>query len=163
MIASAHLAAGIVIGLSTDHLLRGRIARVAIAFVVGVVMHLLMDAVPHADYFLFPWWWTPYLIMGEIAIVGVVAVVLLRDRLTPHWPSSIAAGLLGSVLPDSKYFAPFLLSARDANLVEHYGNMLHAPFHRGATTALGMTTQVLCAVLLLACFAVFPRRAQGNQ
>ena len=163
MIASAHLAAGIVIGLSTDYLIGGRIARVAVAFGAGVVMHLLMDAIPHADYFLFPWWWTPYLIMGEFAIVAVIALALLRDRLTPHWRSCIAAGLLGSALPDSKYIAPLFLSHEHALRVEHYLNTLHGPFHRGATSALGMTTQVLCAVILLACFAAFPRGIQRNR
>jgi len=160
MIASAHFAAGIVIGLSSNRLIRGRFTRVVVAFGAAVVMHLLMDAVPHSDYHQFHWRLTPYLIVGEAILVAVVAGILLRHRLTSHWPECITAGLLGSVLPDAKFVAPFFLSAHNANLVKYYGNRLHAPFHSSANAALGMTTQVLCTVLLLAAFAAFPLNRQ---
>jgi len=157
MIASAHLAAGIVIGLSTARLVHARFVRVAFAFAAAVVMHLLMDAVPHSDYDLVSRSAIPLLIAGEVVVVGTIAVVLLRNRLTPHWRSCVAAGLLGSVLPDAKFIAPFILSPHYATLVEYYGNQLHGPFHASPTSpAIGMTTQVLCTLFLLASFRAFP-------
>jgi hypothetical protein len=158
MIASAHFAAGIVIGLSSDRVVHGRFARVAAAFAAGVVMHLLMDAVPHSDYDLVSLSAIPLVIACEVVFVGAVALVLLQGRLTPHWRSCVAAGLLGSTLPDVKFIAPFLLSPHNASLVEYYGNRLHGPFHTAATDlAIGMTTQVLCTLILLASLAVLPR------
>ena len=158
MIASAHLTAGIVIGLASDHVARRTFTRVSTAFVAGVVVHLLMDAVPHSDYDLFPMSIMWYVIAGEFLAVFVIAAIVLRNRLKPHSLQSIAAGLLGSVLPDAKFIAPFFLPASSARLVEHYGNRLHAPFHATANSAvLGMATQLSCTILLLVMLAAFPR------
>jgi len=160
MIASAHLAAGIVIGLSTARLVHARFVRVAFAFAAAVVMHLLMDAVPHSDYDLVSRSVIPLVIAGEIVVVAALAAVLLRNRLMPHWRPCVAAGLFGSAIPDAKFIAPFVLSPHNAMLVEHYGNRLHGPFHSAATApAIGMTTQVLCTLILLASLAAFPRHA----
>jgi hypothetical protein len=157
MIASAHFAAGIVVGLSTDHVVHRRFVRVAIAFAAAVVMHLLMDAVPHSDYDLVSPSAIPLLIAGEVLVVGTIAVVLLRNRLTHHWRSCVAAGLLGSVVPDAKFIAPLILSPHHATLVEYYGNRLHGPFHASPTSpVIGMSTQVLCTLILLASFRAFP-------
>ena len=92
MIASAHLAAGIVIGLASDHVARGTFTRVSTAFAAGVVVHLLMDAVPHSDYDLFPMSTMWFVIAGEFLAVLIITAIVLRDRLTPHWLQSVAAG-----------------------------------------------------------------------
>ena len=148
MIASAHLAAGIVIGLASDHVARRTFTRVSTAFAAGALVHLLMDAVPHSDYDLFP--------MSTMWFV--IAAIVLRNRLKPHSLQSIAAGLLGSVLPDAKFIAPFFLSTSHAALVETYGNRLHAPFHATANSAvLGMVSQLSFTTLLLVVMAAFPR------
>ena len=158
MIASAHLAAGIVIGLASDHVARGTFTRISAAFVTGVIVHLLMDAVPHSDYDLFPMSTMWFVIAGEFLAVLIIAAIVLRDRLTPHWLQSVAAGLLGSVLPDAKFIAPFFLSTSHAALVETYGNRLHAPFHATANSAvLGMVSQLSFTTLLLVVMAAFPR------
>ena len=158
MIASAHFAAGILIGLSSDRLVRGRVARVAVALGAAVVMHFAMDAVPHGDYHFFEPALVPFVVVGEALLVVVIATFLLRNRATPHWRECVAAGLLGSVLPDSKFIAPYLLSPHNAILVEYYGNRVHRPFHASADyTAFGMATQVLCTVLLIAALAALPR------
>jgi len=158
MIASAHLAAGIVIGLASDHVARGTFTRISAAFVTGVIVHLLMDAVPHSDYDLFPVSTMWFVIAGEFLAVLIIAAIVLRDRLTPHWLQSVAAGLLGSVLPDAKFIAPFFLPASSARLVESYGNRLHNPFHASANSAVfGMVTQLSCTILLLVVMTAFPR------
>ena len=69
MIASAHLAAGIVIGLASDHVARRTFTRVSTAFVAGALVHLLMDAVPHSDYDLFPMSTMWFVIAGEFLAV----------------------------------------------------------------------------------------------
>ena len=158
MIASAHFAAGIVVGLASDRVIRGRFALVAVAFAAAFVVHFLMDAIPHSDYHFFAWRTVPFIIVGEAFLVAVIAALLLRHRATPQWPECIAAGLLGSAIPDAKFIAPFVLSAHNAALVEYYGNRLHHPFHSSADTAFGMATQVVCAVLLLLALAAFPRK-----
>lgn len=158
MIASAHFAAGIIIGIASDRVVRGRIARVSVAFGAAIVMHFMMDAIPHTDYHFFPPASVPVLVVGETLMVAVIAGWLLRSRLTPHWRECVAAGLIGSALPDVKFIAPYLLSPYNAILVEYYGNKLHRPFHASADyTAFGMATQVICAILLLAMLAAFPR------
>jgi len=164
MIASAHFAAGVVIGLASAHVVRSRSAGAAVAFGTAAVVHFLMDAVPHSDYGSLARSNLPFMVGGEAILVGAIAAILLRRRLTLHWRSCVAAGLFGSVLPDAKFVAPFVLSEHNAALVEYYGNRLHDPFHAGATsTLLGMTAQVLCTLILLASLRMFPSaRASGS-
>jgi len=158
VIASAHFAAAVAVGMASAYALKTRLGRVALAFVSGFVLHLLMDAVPHSDYAGLSTSAIRALVPCEMVVVGAAAAYVLRHRLMRHWPEYLSAGLLGSVLPDVKFVAKIVLSDRDANLVEYYFDRLHVPFHTTANSvALGVTTQIVCAVLLLALLNVFPR------
>jgi hypothetical protein len=158
MIASAHFAAGTVVGMASAHFARSRFAQVAIAFGTGVAVHLLMDAVPHSDYELLPTQYVPFVIVGEGLVVLVFAFMALRNRVKSGWRPAIVAGVLGSALPDAKFIAPYLLPTSVAGLIREYGNRLHEPFHASAAPALlGMVTQVSCTILLLGTLALFPR------
>ena len=159
MIASAHVAAGMVIGLASAMRFKSGLGGIAIALSSAVVGHMVLDAIPHSDYHGIPRFTALTIATCEVVAVTAIAFFLVRRRLVSGALGCLAAGLAGSVLPDAKFIAPLLMSADSALRVEHYGNMFHAPFHSTASSpALGMITQVLAAVALLVTFVVLARR-----
>jgi hypothetical protein len=157
MIASAHVAAGVVIGVIAARLMRWPAGRIAAAFAASVLVHLEMDAIPHSDYHTLSWTGMLVVVALELNLVGIVAYHLLRHRLPPQGLWSVAAGVFGSALPDAKFMAP-LLPSELARLVQSSGDRLHHAIHAAPTSlAYGMMTQVSCAVLLIAALLLFPR------
>lgn len=159
MIASAHLVAGVVIGAAGATWLRWKPGRIIATFGLGVLMHLLMDAIPHADYngLLGPR--LVAIVAVESLLILAISFILLRDRVQPGWWPSIAAGVIGSTVPDSKFFAPLLVPGRYGPLVSDAGERLHESIHAAPTSfGVGMTTQISALVLLLLILRMFPRK-----
>lgn len=158
MIASAHVAAGAVVGMASAYAVKHRFARLALATGMAVVVHFLMDAIPHSDYAALPRPIVLVVATCEILAASAIAWCVLRTRLTSDWPVYMSAGLLGSLLPDIKFAAPLLLPGHVARLVEQFGDRLHEPFHASASSlAAGMAAQFFCTALLLALLTLFPR------
>lgn len=135
--------------------------RFGAAFTLAVASHLLLDAIPHSDYGSLSRPAMGILVALESVVVGASAAFILRHRLLPHWPEYLLPGLFGSALPDAKFIAPVLLSDRNARLVESYGNRFHEGIHAAPTSlAVGVTNEVVCAILLLVCLYAFPVAAK---
>ena len=157
MIASAHIAAGFVIGVAATRLMTWPLGRVVGSFGFGVLLHLAMDAVPHADYNELGGMKLVALVLIESAFTFSVIAWTLRDRMPPGWKAGVLAGLLGSGLPDIKFIAPFL-SPDGQDFVVWVGDQLHTAIHAGPTSLwIGMTTQLTATVVLMAALTLFPR------
>jgi hypothetical protein len=144
--------------MAAAHLVRHPVPRAAAAFAFGVFTHVVLDALPHGDY-------------GELAMTPVLAIVvaeliatgftlgwILRGRVTPGWPVNLAAGFVGSVLPDLKFGAALVLSSDRAAAVAAVGDRFHEPFHAGPSPlGIGVTVEVAATVLIVALLTRFPR------
>ena len=159
MIASAHLAAGLVIGTAASHFMRWRPGSVVASFAAGVLLHLAMDHVPHADYNGIVGSPLRVIVALESIATFAIAFLILRRRVSPGWMAPTIAGLLGSSLPDVKFVAPLLLPDEYARRATDIGERLHYAIHASPTSlAFGMTTQLVATVVLLAMLAAFPRK-----
>ncbi len=159
MIASAHVAAGFVAGMLSARLTRNRPARIAIALVLGVLSHVGLDAIPHADYGTMDRHKVAFIAAAEIAVTCLLALLLLRRRLPEHWPEVLIAGILGAVIPDVKFMAGVLLPGPAPHVVQRYGDRFHSYFHAAPSRySVGMRNQIVAAVLLLASLVSFRRR-----
>jgi hypothetical protein len=162
VIASAHFAAGVVIGVAGARFLRWRVGRIVVAFALGVILHLQMDAIPHADYHGVVGRPLMAIVALESMSIMAIAFRILRDRLTPGWAGSVAAGVIGSALPDVKFIAPLILPAELAQRATAIGERLHHAIHAGPTSfGVGMTTQLAATLLFLALLYAFPRTRAG--
>lgn len=141
------------------HAKGGRIWRVATAFCLGFLSHVVLDAIPHSDYGMLPRSALLWLALCEIAVVGVIAGFIVRRRLKPGWAGCLLAGFIGAALADAKFPARAVLPENIARSVERYGDSFHNPFHAGTMSEpwLGLVIEVACAVLLLAVLTTFPR------
>jgi len=163
MNASAHISAGLVAGMVGAHSRVRWIWRVATAFSLGLLSHVVFDAIPHSDYRMFPRSTHLWLALCEIAVVGVIAGFIVRRRLIPGWAGCLFAGLVGSALPDAKFAARAILPESIAQSVARYGDAFHSPFHAGRMSEpwLGLGIEIACAVVLLATLTVFPRSTKS--
>jgi len=100
MIASAHVAAGAVVGMASAYSVKPRFARLTLAIGMAIVAHLLLDAIPHSDYTSLPRPTVLLVATSEILAASAIAGCILRTRLTHDWPEYLSAGLFGSLLPD---------------------------------------------------------------
>lgn len=159
MIASAHVAAGVVAGMGGAYLPVSRILRIVAAFSLGILSHVVLDAIPHSDYRMVAPSAIVWVALCETVAIGASAGYLLRHRLIPHWPGYLLAGLAGSNLPDAKFAAIAMLPESIAQSVERYGDAFHSPFHASPMSEplLGLGIEVACTVVLLAALTTFPR------
>ena len=107
MIAAAHVTAGLVAGVAA---LSARTSggRLATAFGLGVLSHVVLDAIPHSDYGSLQR--STLLMSVAIEIVATLALAwyLLRDRRLTGLRSALPAGLAGAMMPDVKFLRYFL-------------------------------------------------------
>ena len=168
MIAAAHVMAGLVAGVAALSA-RTSASRVATAFGLGVLSHVVLDAIPHSDYGSLPR--SALLTSVAIEIVATLALAwyLLRERRLPGLRYALPAGLAGAMIPDLK-FGRYFLPSPAASWVETVGDRFHAPFHAAPTTvAVGLTFEILCTLLLFGALLLlirqqdqFKRRAQDS-
>jgi hypothetical protein len=155
MIASAHVVGGVVAGLTAALGTTNRELRIAAALGLGVLSHIVLDAIPHADYGKLQLSTVRVIVLCEFAAVGWFSWLMLRRRHTAGRPL-LAAGLAGAVIPDAKFLAAMLLPGPAASWVETTGDQFHGLFHAGpASLAAGMMTQVSFTLLLLASLRFF--------
>lgn len=164
MNASAHVAAGIVAGMVATRFPTGTLRRVGAAFSVGVLSHVVLDAIPHSDYRMLAR--STVLWVSACEIVGTMAIAawLLRRRLTPQWQGPLVAGLAGACLPDAKFPARLLLPAEAVQRVETYGDSFHGFFHAGrmANPMIGLGIEIAFAIALLLSLSAFPRTSPAS-
>lgn len=162
MIASAHVFGGFVSGLAAASATTNRSGRIVASFAFGVLSHVVLDAIPHADYGSLSRSMVQLVVAGEIVLSASLAWLIVRSRRPPGWRASIPAGLAGAMIPDVKFIAPVLLPGPAALWVQQTANRFHGFFHADRSPiAVGLTVEALCTLLLLASLTLFPRRTPG--
>lgn len=164
MIASAHVVAGLVAGMASARVTDKRIQRIAIAFGFGILSHVVFDAIPHSDYGKLERATVVWITLGEGVGVCLLAAMILRRRVTPHWPEYLFAGLVGSVILDAKFFVRVFLPLNIAASVQRYGDHIHSFFHadRLSHPIVGTAIEIVTTILLLAILSAFPRIPAGG-
>lgn len=150
--------------MTSAYVTRNRIGRIATAFSLGVLSHVVLDAIPHSDYWSLSPSIVPWITLCEAVGICAIAGYVLRQRLTPNWPEYLLAGLVGSVAPDAKFFARSFPSSTIALSVQNYGDHFHGFFHADALSRplLGTGIEITCTLLLLTILTVFPRTGPLN-
>jgi hypothetical protein len=160
MIAAAHVMAGLVAGVAALSA-RSSASRLATGFGLGVLSHVVLDAIPHSDYGSLPRSALLMSVAVEIVATLGLAWYLLRDRRLPGLRFALPAGLAGAMIPDLK-FARYFLPPPAASWVHDVGDRFHAPFHAGPTTVtVGLTLEVTCTLLLFGALLLLIRRQDG--
>jgi hypothetical protein len=162
LIASAHVAAGAVAGLVASRLTDHRLGRIILAFVLGVVSHVVLDGIPHSDYAPLSSPLRLWIAFGETLVtLALVALITLRRR-APNAAEYLLSGIAGSILPDAKSIVALFVTPALTERVATYGNRFHALFHAPApeSPVVGLTVEVACTLSLLALLVVIgrPRR-----
>lgn len=114
MIASAHVAAGAVVGAVAMRWRAPVAVRVLVAIVIGIAGHLAMDAIPHSDYAFVQFNRIAWVGLGEALVACVLVWFMVRGRLAPGRRLPLVAGIASSMAPDVKFVVRTL-----APLYEH--------------------------------------------
>jgi hypothetical protein len=165
MLASAHVAAGLFAGVVTSRTTAPPAVRAVLAFVAGVLTHVVLDAVPHSDYVPLSRLTATVVALCETAITAAVGAWLVRGRLPAGSAPLLIAAIVGATLPDAKFGAA-LISAEVGAVVREYGNTFHESFHATERRPLGkaLMTEIGTAVSFLAAvWLVARRRARGDR
>ena len=114
MIASAHVAAGAVVGALAMRMRASVVVRVVVAMVAGVALHLAMDAVPHSDYAFIEIRWVPWVGLAEAAVACAIVTGLAKGRIGSSQPIVLFAAIASSMAPDVKFVARVLAPRYEA-------------------------------------------------
>lgn len=162
MIASAHIVGGIVSGV-VGASARTNASRFAVAFALGLVSHIALDAIPHSDYGQLFGAERMAVVSIEVPATAALMWFMLRSRWRPGFGVSVPAGLAGSVLPDAK-FAFAIFPEPVASSVERWGNGFHSWFHALPTPfRVGMATQITSLMVLLLILTLVLRRGPEHE
>lgn len=157
MIATAHVMAGLVAGVAALSA-RTAGAMAATGFVLGLLTHVVLDAIPHSDYGSLSRTAVLISVASEIAATFALAWYLMRSRRLPGLWIAVPAGLAGAMIPDAK-FARYFLPEPAGSWIRDVADRFHAPFHaERATVATGLTFEIVCTVLLFGAFLLLLRR-----
>src|SRR5690349_18660683 len=105
MIASAHVAAGAVVGALAMRLRAPTFVRLVVAMVVGVTLHLAMDAIPHSDYAFVPMGKIPWVGLGEALVACAIVALMARGRFAAGQLLVLIVAVASSMAPDVKFVA----------------------------------------------------------
>ena len=161
MIAAAHVMAGLVAGVvalsaRTDG------SRMATGFGLGILSHVVLDAIPHSDYGSLPASTVLTSVAIELAATFALAWYLLQKRRLPGLWAALPAGLAGAMIPDAK-FARYFLPAPAGSWIRDVGDRFHAPFHAHPTpVAIGLTLEIVCTLLLLGALLLLLRGTKSS-
>jgi hypothetical protein len=162
MIAAAHVMAGLVAGVAATSA-RSNGLRLAAGFGLGVLTHVVLDAIPHSDYGSLS---VPLLLASvaiEITATLTLAWFLLRSRHVPGLWFALPAGLAGAMLPDAK-FGRYFLPDRVGSWIHTVGDRFHAPFHAEPTTvAVGLSLEIVSTLVLLGALVFLVRRQDATK
>ena len=105
MLLTNHTLTGVALGLSTGH--------PALALPLGLVSHLVLDAMPHFGPSR-PWGWRDprFLVVGSIDFASSLALTAAAAWLWPAQALPVLAGVLGAALPDLTYI-PLILFTKE--------------------------------------------------
>ena len=157
MFATAHLGAGILSGMAASHASGSTTRKVATALFLALSSHVILDAVPHADYGFIPRRHIMPIVLCEAMVVFTVAWLILRRRVSKGWQLLLAAGLFGTAVPDLRFGFGFLPPDIKFKIL-FFTYWTHSFFHAEPVTFwIGMTTQVTAALVCLGVLFAMPR------
>lgn len=166
MIASAHVLSGVLSGVIAARA-RTTASRAAVAFGLGVLFHVVIDAVPHSDYGSLMGWTRVAIVLPEVVASLAIGWFILRPQWRPEQGIAVLAGLAGAMLPDVKFVFAFFPEPV-ASTVTFWGDRFHSYFHASPTPfmvgkrneAIGVA--ILIVLLTLAVRQGAKRRAQDS-
>jgi hypothetical protein len=162
MIATAHVTAGMIAGVVALRA-RGDVLRVATAFGLGVLSHVLLDTIPHSDYGQLARWTILIIVSVELLLTFALGWYLLRPLRLRGLHLTLPAGVAGGAIPDAK-FAGQWLPAPAASWVRDVGDRFHSFFHVDPTPiAVGLAAELTCALILIAGLWAIARRYDPDQ
>lgn len=99
MITTVHVISGGLIGESVDN--------AYLAFLLGIVLHYILDAIPHFDNVLEngKWTWKQWLFTGSDLILTISLIFFLKPEIS--FSSPFLWGAFGGLLPDILDNVPF--------------------------------------------------------
>ena len=148
MIASAHILSGLVCGV-IGRRAGSHTSRMTLAFVAGLVSHVMLDGLPHSDYGSLQGWMLLAVVALEIAASLAAGWYVLRRRWSPDYRGPLLAGVVASTFPDAK-FAAVILPAPAAGWVQTIGDAFHSGFHAAPAELLaGLAMEIVTLVVLL--------------
>ena len=152
MIASAHIAAGAAVGLIAGRLTMHPVARAAIAFGSGILSHIILDAIPHADYRGIDSSIVAVFALTETLVMFAILTLMLRGKLLPGWQWSLLPAIAGAMAPDARFPAELLLSPEMTHTAQSLGHAFHSSFHAPPphNTAAAWAIEISAAVIALA-------------
>jgi hypothetical protein len=157
MIAAAHVTAGMVGGVAALSA-RGSDWRFATALGLGVLSHVVLDAIPHSDYGSLARETVLTIVSLELLATFTFGWFLLRRPRLPGLRLTLPTALAGAMVPDAKFAGP-LLPAPAAQWLLAVGDRFHAPFHAAPTpVAVGLVAEIVCTLLLLGALTLVLRR-----
>jgi hypothetical protein len=155
--ASAHLSAGLLSGMVASRASGGTTRKVAAALFLALASHVMLDAIPHADYGFIPRRYILPIAFCETALVFTVGWLILRRRVSQGWKPILAAGLFGTAVPDLRFGLGFLPATIKFKIL-FFTYWTHGYFHAEPVAfGIGMASQVTMALACLACLFAFPR------
>jgi hypothetical protein len=156
VLASSHLSAGIVAGMAASRFSGGTARRIVIALGFGLASHVMLDAIPHADYGYLRRLYILPIALCEAALVFGLAALILRRRVVKEWPAFLAAGVFASAIPDARFgLEMFPWQIKYKVLFATY--WFHSFFHAQPVTFwIGMVNQVAMAIGCVAVLFAFP-------
>jgi hypothetical protein len=149
MFLTVHAASGILIGQYTDN--------VWLAFILGIISHLLLDIIPHGDENLVKdqrrkYWMAKYAVISAIDtfLVVFMTYLLWQNNYIKLTPAAIAA-LFGSLLPD---YIWGLSEITHSKSLKYLSQKIFAWFHDLLNIRLKLASGLLIQTLVLLLFII---------
>jgi|GEM_PF-3967958 len=159
MIASAHVAAGALAGVIGGRVSSaGAVPSTAIAILLGLASHMLMDAIPHSEYMFISLNYAVRVAIVEAIIACGVAWLVLRRRAGRELLLPVATGIAAAMLPDLQFVSQVtaLPAATELSSAGDIFHVLHASTK--APPVAGALGELALAALLFYGASKFARR-----
>ena len=154
--------AGVVSGVGALSVRAGAL-RVLTAFGLGILSHVVLDALPHSDYGSLGHRAILAIVLFEITATMTIAWFVLRSQRYRGARLPLLVGLIGATLPDVKFMQTWL-PGQAGLWVDRVGEGFHGPFHTSSdSVALGLFVEVVATLSLLVVLWLLARRLTHEQ
>ncbi|MDQ8165276.1 MAG: hypothetical protein P3A28_05910 [Gemmatimonadota bacterium] len=150
MIASAHVAAGALVGvIATRAWSAGTAVCIAIAILLGLGSHMVMDAIPHSEYMFMSLDHAVQVAIVEAILACGIVWLVLRRRVGRESILPVVAGIVAAMLPDLQFVSQ-VTALPAATELSNAGDVFHilhantkAPPNAGAIGELALAALLL--------------------
>ena len=158
MIASTHLAIGAVSGMIVGRINKPKVDiwnLMAGALIAGIASHIILDAIPHAEYL--DYIINRTLLFNIVVLIELIAVslIVLNLKTSSDVPLLMTLGLIGAAIPDGIVTCGKFL---DWGWMINLGNLLHL-FHANQHSPLevSFSGQIVLAAIVLYSLRIYAR------